>query len=161
MERRSQNRVRANKDHQKHSRSRRRHEWCSDNFELKIENRLIQLLEGLIHSKFENSVRQNRRRSRSRFHITPPWSVTEMSIQRFPERRSEPQGHKSQINESVTQRFVGRMELVPEFDVSTKTITINQWLNKIDSLGDLYGCDDWAKIFCIISRLTAHLHFLK
>lgn len=33
---------------------------------------------------------------------------------------------------------------------------IQQWLNKIDSIGNLYAWDERAKIFCMIGRLTGN-----
>lgn len=60
----------------------------------------------------------------------------------------------SEINK--TQRYVGRVELIPEFDGTSNSLTIGQWVTKIDEIGELYHWDDRAKIFAMIGRLTGN-----
>lgn len=61
--------------------------------------------------------------------------------------------HESARN---TQRYVGRTELIPEFDGTSNSLTIMQWVTKIDEIGELYHWDDRAKIFAMIGRLTGN-----
>lgn len=55
-----------------------------------------------------------------------------------------------------TQRYAGRTELIPEFDGTSNSLTIIQWVTKIDEIGELYNWDDRAKIFAMSGRLTGN-----
>lgn len=35
-------------------------------------------------------------------------------------------------------------------------MTVDKWIDKINSVGNLYSWDDRAKLFCMIARLTGH-----
>lgn len=62
--------------------------------------------------------------------------------------------YDSEVNNK--QRYVGRTELIPEFDGTSNSLTIRQWVTKIDEIGELYHWDDRAKIFAMIGRLTGN-----
>lgn len=65
--------------------------------------------------------------------------------------------HRPCVNEQYNHsRFVGRFELIPEFSGSVDGLTIDQWIDKINSVGNLYHWDDSAKIFCMIARLKGN-----
>ena len=57
---------------------------------------------------------------------------------------------------SGTPLYAGRMELIPVFNASTDSMLIETWLDKINSIGELYSWDDRAKIFAMIGRLAGN-----
>jgi hypothetical protein len=59
-------------------------------------------------------------------------------------------------HENNSPRYQGRIELIPEFSGSTDGMTIDRWLDKINSIGKLYNWDDHAKIFSTIARLSGN-----
>lgn len=72
-----------------------------------------------------------------------------------PQSPGSPRNHG--INRLSQQgRFMGRSELIPEFDGTSNSLTINQWLAKIDAVGGMYEWDDRAKIFSMIDRLKGN-----
>lgn len=48
------------------------------------------------------------------------------------------------------------MDGIAEFSGATDGMTINQWLQRIDAIGDLYDWDDRARIFCMTGKLTGN-----
>lgn len=122
--------------HKRSSKSRSK----SRNAEVNDLKRKIRALESMI----QNSVTSNSE-VRSLTPPTQPLTTPLNSPRNLPN-----------ISESSSQRYVGRFELVPEFDASTDTMTIHQWLNKIDSVGELYSWDDRAKVFCMIAKLAGN-----
>lgn len=64
--------------------------------------------------------------------------------------------NETQINDYNRSRYVGRLELIPEFDSSVDGMKIDQWLEKIHTVSELYNWDDRAKIYCAIGRLKGN-----
>lgn len=95
--------------------------------------------------------RPSRESSQNPRSYTPPITNRNFEILSREERV-----HSSFAREPSHARFVGRLELIPEFDGSTDAMTINRWLDKINSVSKLYNWDDSAKIFCMIARLKGN-----
>lgn len=129
-------RRRIHKQRRYRSRRDRSHSADSDNFG---SNNRVQLLQHRIDA-LESLVRATNSRDLS----------DAMSSQ----RRSRSPRDREEINKQ--QRYVGRMELIPEFDGTASSLTINQWLTKIDAIGDLYHWDSRAKIFAMIGKLSGN-----
>ncbi|KAJ8915387.1 hypothetical protein NQ315_008274 [Exocentrus adspersus] len=105
-----------------------------ENYTQLLEHRVV-ALETLLNSRQSQNLSENSRRS--------PAPIRSRSSSAGASRNNK-------------QRFVGRTELIPKFDGTSDSLTVRQWLRKIDSVAQLYNWDDRAKIFAVIDRLSGN-----
>lgn len=134
--------------HRRSKKSRRSHNSSRnvDPYYNILKQRLDQL-ENRMHSSISAS-----ETAENRLPLAVPLPSTSRSY--TPPTRELP--NSSVLHELHTSRYVGRFELIPVFDGSTEGMTVDRWIDKINSVANLYNWDDRAKIFGMSARLAGH-----
>lgn len=119
-------------------RSGKRSRVSSDEVEYNLLSQRLKLLENIVRNSNSQSLSEastsGTQPQRSSAPNVPFVKSTPIAGENNEQREQTAHSSAPILHESHNSRFVGRLELIPEFNGSTEGMTIDQWLDKIENI---------------------------